>query len=251
MSDHSHLPARREPLLGRRLFLQVSAASAASVAFVAAGCGSSSTPTPVATSSQITLPQGNAGLLAYAYFLALAQTTTYQKVIDAPPSDLTAAERSIFNDLRDHAVVHRETLRYLIDPTRATVLFPTDFAFNLAPFTLTTRAGVLAAAQQLEDLVAAAYPVILPLFNGSNVNKRTLLLKMSTVQARHAATVRDLLAPGSFASSAVVDGNGQLIVKTPTAVLTELAPFVAPYVLAITCPDTNPGADAGLCTANG
>jgi hypothetical protein len=249
MSDHSHLPAWREQSLGRRLFLQVSVASAASVALVVAGCGDSSTPTPATNPNQIVLPQGNQGLLYYAYMLALAQATTYQKVVDAPPSDLPTAERRIFADLRDHAVVHRETLRYLIDATRANTIFPTDFTFNFP--SLTSRAGVLAAAQQIEDLVAAAYPVILPLFNNVNTYKRTLLLKMSTVQARHAATVRDLLTPGGFASSAVVDGTGQLITQTPTAVLAALAPFVTPYVVSITCPDTAPGSDPGLCTANG
>ena len=251
MSDHSNLPARREPSLGRRLFLQVSAASAASAALVVAGCGDSSTPTPAVNTNQLALPQGNQGVLYYAYLLALAQTTTYQKVMDSPPSDLTAAERNIFADLRDHAVVHRESLRYLLDPTRANAIFPSNFAFSLTPFTLTSRAGVLAAAQQLEDLVAAAYPVIIPLFSNSNTYTRTLLLKISSVQARHAATVRDLLTPGGFASSAVVDANGQLITKTPTAVLAALAPFVAPYVVSVTCPDTAPASNPGLCTANG
>lgn len=250
MSDQFHLPAKREQSLGRRLFLQVSAASVASAALVVAGCGSSSTPTPV-VANQVALPQGNQGLLYYAYLMAMGQATTYQKVVDAPPSDLSTAERAIFADMRDHAVVHRETLKYLIDPTLATAIFPADFAFSLTPFTLTSRAGVLAAAQQLEDLVAAAYPLIVPLFSNANSYKRTLLLKMSTVQARHAATVRDLLTPGGFASSAVVDGTGQLITKTPTEVLNALAPFVAPYVLYVICPDISPSTDPGLCTANG
>ena len=251
MSDHSHLPAWREQSLGRRLFLQVSAASAASAALVVAGCGSSSTPTPTADPNQLALPPGNTGLLYYAYLLALAKSTTYQKVVDSPPGDLSAAERAIFADMRDHEVVHRETLKSLIDPKRANGVVPAGFVFNLTRFTLTSRAGVLAAAQQLEDLAAAAYPVIVPLFTTANVYKRTLLLKMSTVQARHAATVRDLLAPGSFANSTVVDGTGQLLLKTPTEVLTALAPFWAPYVLSVTCPDTNPLTDPGLCTANG
>ncbi|MDO7850150.1 ferritin-like domain-containing protein [Hymenobacter convexus] len=250
MSDQSHLPAWREQSLGRRLFLQVSAASAASAALVVAGC-SSSTPTPAADTNQIALPQGNKGLLYYAYLLALAKSTTYQKVVDSPPGDLPAAERAIFADMRDHEVVHRETLKYLIDPTRATALFPADFAFSLTRFTLTSRAGVLAAALQLEDLAAAAYPVILPFFNSTNAYARALLLKMSTVLARHAATVRDLLTPGSFANGTVVDASGQLITKTPTEVLTALAPFWTPYVLSITCPDTSPSSDPGLCTANG
>ena len=129
--------------------------------------------------------------------------------------------------------MRQQTIRYLIDPTVIVQLFPTDFAFNLTKFTLTTRAGMLAAAQQLADLAAAAYPVLLPLFTTSSIPKRTLLLKMSSVQARHAAAVRDLLAPGSFANSDVVDGAGQLLTKTPTEVTAALAPYFAPYVISV------------------
>ncbi|WP_210513748.1 ferritin-like domain-containing protein [Hymenobacter terricola] len=237
MSDHSFLSAWREQSLGRRLFLRVSAASAASVTLVAAGC-STSTPEPTAVDPyQLTLPAGDPGLLYYAYFLALTQAALYQKVTDTPPADLTAAERVIFADLRDHEVIYRETIKYVIDPTGATVLLPTDFAINLTSFTLTTRAGVLAAAQLLEDLTAAAYPTILPLFTSANIPQRTLLLKISSVQARHAATVRDLLTPGSFASSDVVENTGalagQLRTKTPTEVMTAFAPYFAPYVITV------------------
>ncbi|MFC6222430.1 ferritin-like domain-containing protein [Hymenobacter artigasi] len=233
MSDHTFLPAWREQSLGRRVFLRVSAASAASVALIAAGCSTTTvTPTP-ADPYQLALPTGDPGLLYFAYMMALAQTTLYQKVMDAPPTDLTAAERAVFVDLRDHKVVHQQTIRYLIDPTGINQLLPTDFAFSLSKFTLTTRAGVLAAAQQLADLAAAAYPVLLTLFTTSSIPQRTLLLKMSSVQARHAAAVRDLLTPGSFANSDVVDSAGQLLTKTPTEVIAALAPYFAPYVISV------------------
>ena len=233
MSDHTYLPAWREQSPGRRIFLRVSAASAASLALIAAGCsGTTTTPIPV-DPNQLALPAGDRGLLYYAYLLALAQTTLYQKVVDTPPTDLTTAERAVFADLRDHQVVHQQTIRYLIDPTGITQLLPTDFAFSLAKFTLSTRAGVLAAAQQLTDLVAAAYPVLLPLFTASSIPQRTLLLKMSSVQARHAAAVRDLLAPSSFANSDVVDSTGQLLTKTPTEATAALAPYFAPYVISV------------------
>ena len=90
MSDHSYLPAWREQSLGRRLFLQVSAASAASAALVVAGCSPSATPTP-AVVNQIALPQGNQGLLYYAYLLAVAQATTYQKVTVMSLLDMSEA----------------------------------------------------------------------------------------------------------------------------------------------------------------
>lgn len=201
---------------------------------IAAGCSGTDTPTPTAADPyQLKLPAGDSGLLYYAYLMALAQTTLYQKVADAPPTDLTTAERAVFADLRDHAVVRQQTIRYLLDPAGTNQLLPTDFAFNLTKFTLTTRAGVLAAAQQLADLATAAYPVLLTLFTTSSIPQRTLLLKLSSGQARHAAAVRDLLAPGSFANSDVVDSAGQLLTKTPTEVTAALAPYFAPYVISV------------------
>jgi hypothetical protein len=234
MSENSFSPAWRAQPLGRRGFLRVSAASAATVALVAATGCDSSTPAPVQPDPyQLALPSGNNGVFYYAYLLALAQTTLYQKVAETPPTDLTTAERAIFSDMREQEVAYRELLRYYIDPTGAVVLFPTDLVFNLTSLTLTTRAGVLAAAQMLEDLAAAAYPALLPLLT-NGIYQRDLLLKSSSAHARHAATVRDLLSPGSFANDDVVDATtGQIRQKTPTEVITALAPYFAPYVISV------------------
>ena len=234
MSEHSFSPAWRAQPLGRRNFLRVSAASAATVALVATtGCGTE-TPTPVAADPrQLVLPGGDPGLFYYAYTLATALFTTYDKIIASPPTDLTATERAVIADMREHQLIYRELLRYYIDPTGNVVLFPTDFAFNTASFTLTTRAGALAAVQQLADLAAAAYPVWLPLIATSGF-PRTLLLKTVSMQARHAATIRDLRVPGSFADSTVVDtATGRLRTKTPAEVNAVLAPFFAPYVISV------------------
>ena len=234
MSEHSFSPAWRAQPLGRRNFLRVSAASAATVALVATtGCGTE-TPTPVAADPrQLVLPGGDPGLFYYAYTLATALFTTYDKVVASPPTDLTATERAVIADMREHQLVYRELLRYYIDPTGNVVLFPTDFAFNTASFTLTTRAGALAAVQQLADLAAAAYPVWLPLIATSGF-PRTLLLKTVSMQARHAATIRDLRVPGSFADSTVVDtATARLRTKTPAEVNAVLAPFFAPYVISV------------------
>ncbi|MDQ2794622.1 MAG: ferritin-like domain-containing protein [Bacteroidota bacterium] len=235
MSEHSFSPAWRAQPLGRRHFLRVSAASAATVALVATtGCGTD-TPQPVANDPhQLPLPTGDQGLFYYAYLLALALFTTYDKVVNSPPTDLTTAERAILSDMRAHQLVYRELIRYYIDPTVKIVLFPTDFAFNPSSFTLTTRAGALAAVQQLADLAAAAYPVLLPLFTNASAYPRTLLLKSLSVQARHAAAIRDLRTPGSFADSTAVDtATGLLRTKTPAEVTADLTPFFAPYVISV------------------
>ena len=240
MSEFTFSSAWRAQPLGRRGFLRVSAASAATVAVVAATGCSTDTPTPVATNIYLlNLPAGDTGLSYYVYLLAIAQATLYQKVVDSPPSDLTPAERAIFADLRDHEVLYREVFKYNLDPAATTLLLPADLAFNLQSFNLTTRAGVLAAASQLEDLTTAAYPVIITLLTNTNGTLlRALLLKMATVHARHAATVRDLLVPGSFANDDVVEATGilagQIRTKTPTEAFAALAPFFAPYIISTT-----------------
>ena len=233
MSEHSFSPAWRAQPLGRRGFLRVSAASAATVALLATtGCGNTTLPTPIVVDPyQLALPKDDTGLRYYAYLLAVAQATLYQKVLDTPPSDLTTPERAILEDMRDHEVIHRELLKYIISPAT----FPADFAFKLTSFTLTTRTGVLAAAQQLADLAAAAYPVLLPLV--VDTSTRALLLKIASVYARHSATVRDLITPGSFANDDVVANTGllagQAITKNPTEVMAALAPYFAPYVISV------------------
>ena len=237
MSEHTHPSAWRAQPLGRRGFFRVTAASAAAVTLVAAGC-TDDVPTPIAPDPfLLNLPAGDSGLLYYVYMLAIAQATLYEQVVTAPPSDLTPSERAIFADLRDHEVVYRELFKYALDPTGAQQLLPTDFAFNLKPFTLSTRVGVLEAAKQLEDLAAAAYPPLLFLFSNAGTSQLALLLKMSSVHARHAATVRHLLAPGSFAADDVVEatGNfaGQARTKTPTEVMAALAPYFAPYTVSV------------------
>ena len=230
MSEHSPLAAWRNQPLARRGFLRVTAASAATVALISAGC-STATPTPVVVDTHLlNLPTQENGLLYYVYLLALAKAALYQKVVDAPASDLTATDRTLLAHMRDHEVIHREAIGYFINPNRTQVL-PTDFAVNLSSFTLTTRAGVLAAAKKFEDLAAAAYPPILPLL--TNSYHQALLVKMSSVQARSAAAVRDLLAPGSFADTDVVGPDGQQLTQTPTQVNAVLAPYFAPYVISV------------------
>ena len=235
MSEHSFSPAWRAQPLGRRNFLRVSAASAATVALVATTGCSTETPQPVSVDPhQLALPAGDQGLFYYAYVLALALYTTYDKIVVSPPTDLTTTERAVFANMRDHQLIYRELLHYYLDPTLKVVLFPTDFTFNTTSFTLTTRAGVLAAVQPLADLAAAAYPVLLPLFTPSSAYLRVLLQKAVSVQARHAATIRDLRTPGSFADATVVDtATGLLRTKTPTEVTAALAPYFAPYVISV------------------
>lgn len=224
--------SQRRPLL-RRTFLRVAGASAATASLVLAGCGDT-TPTPTPNDpNRLFLGTGDAGLLNYLYLLKQLKTAFYQKVVDAPPTDLLPGEKAYFDDLRDHELVHRETLRYALSSGAYDVNLTQPLTYDFSTFTFTTRAGVLAAAQQLEDLGVAAYAGALRLL--TTTTTLALLAKIASVEARHAAFVRDLRTPGSFAGDDVVvsaDGLQSVsLAKTPVQVVTEAKAFFLPIVV--------------------
>ncbi|MBF9239135.1 ferritin-like domain-containing protein [Hymenobacter sp. BT683] len=223
----------RSGALHRRTFLRVAGASAATASLVLAGC-SDTEPTPVVVDPNLLqLAQADPGLLNYLYLLKQLQTAFYQKVVDAFPSDFSAAEKLAFNDLRDHELVHRETLRFMLGANAYDTALLQPLPFDFSSLTLTSRAGVLAGAQQLEDLSVAAYAGSLRLL--AAVPTAALLAKIASVEARHAAFVRDLRTPGSFADTDVVVSEGALqsvsLAKTPTQVLDETKAFFLPVVV--------------------
>ena len=83
---------------------------------------------------------------------------------------------------------------------------------------------MLGAAKTFEDLGVAAY-------NGAGVLLKTpaylvVAGQIVSVEARHAAYVRDLLAPGSFAADDQVDANGLDKQMTPTDVIAAAQGFI-------------------------
>lgn len=217
--------------LPRRTFLRVAGASAAPL--LLAGCGSDgSTPVPT-NPNLLRLSSGDGGLLNYLYLLEQLEAAFYQKIIDAPPADWRAGEKAFFDDLRDHELIHRETLRYALGTNAYDALFERPLAFDFTSLSLTTRAGVLAAAQQFEDLGVAAYAGVLRLVNTTVLI--ALLAKIASTEARHAALVRDLRTPGSFADEDMVVSAGSLqhvsVAKTPAQVMTETQAFFRPIVV--------------------
>ncbi|WP_310392406.1 ferritin-like domain-containing protein [Hymenobacter sp.] len=221
--------------LPRRSFLRVAGASAAAASLVLAGCDTS-TPPPVAVDQNLlSLAEGDPGLLNYLYLLEQLEAAFYQRVVTAPPADFRPGEQAFFEDLRDHELVHRETLRYVLGTSAYDAVLATPIPFDFSSLTLTTRAGVLAAAQQLEDLGVAAYAGALRLVRAASTV--ALLAKIASVEARHAAFVRDLLTPGSFAGDDVVVSTDGLqsagVAKTPTQVVAETKAFFLPVVVSI------------------
>jgi hypothetical protein len=132
---------------------------------------------------------------------------------------MTATETAYLQDIRDHEIAHREFFKNVLG-NNAIPALEVDFSgINFG-----SRDSVLATARAFEDLGVSAY-------NGAGrlLTSATNLLvagKIVSVEARHAALIRDLITPNSFAGSDVIDANGLDLVRTPTQVLAIARPFL-------------------------
>lgn len=219
--------------LPRRTFLRAASATAAASALLLAGCAdddTGTTPTPttptLSYNNNVAATSANAIVFNYLYSLHQLALAFYQHVVEAFPAGMPATEQEGFTDLRDHELIYTESYKYLLGSNVIPII-----PFSFTTLTLTTRAGVLAAAKQFEDLTVAAYNDAVTRFTVDTTGTEYLLFagKIASVKARHAAYVRDLELPGSFAGADVIVGSGDLagldITMTPAAVTTALAPY--------------------------
>lgn len=176
--------------LQRRAFLQYAGAGAAVVALVAAGCKKDRSPS---MSFGATLDfKDDFGVLNYAYALEQLEAAFYIKVASNPPSSFTTAQKNYFQDVQFHEIAHREFFKKVLG-TAAIGSLEVDFS----SINFSDGASVLAAAKTFEDLGVAAY-------NGAGVRLKTDAYLVAagqivSVEARHAAWVRDQISNGSFA----------------------------------------------------
>ena len=155
------------------------------------GPGSGSTVT-------IDFAKGDVAVLQFAYALEQLEADFYTQVVaNFNGSNLTAADQALLSDIRNHEVIHRDFLKAALGSNATFSLTTTYGATNLKD-----RSAVLNAAKAFEDLGVAAY-------NGaaqyiSDVNNLLVAGKIVSVEARHAAAIRDLINPlsGDFAPTA-------------------------------------------------
>lgn len=200
--EHNETDFLQQPI-GRLGFLKMSGIALASTALILSGCkkdkDEEATPTTTNTNGAVNLGSGDIGVLNYAYALEQLEAAFYIKVNDAPYAGITPEEALIFADLKQHEIAHRDFLKAALG-TSAIITLTTNFS----SVDFTNRASVLATAKAFEDLGVAAY-------NGAGkliVDANYLLIagKIVSVEARHAAAIRDLLNPNSadFAGDDVV-----------------------------------------------
>lgn len=197
--------------INRRSFLRMGGMAGASLALVGAATGITGCSKDD-DSDGINLGSGDFGVLNYTYALEQLEAAFYTQVVQSQFSGITAAETAYLTDIRDHEIAHREFFKTALGNNAIPGL-----EVNFGSIDFGSRASVLGTAKAFEDLGVAAY-------NGAGqllteVNYLLVAGKIVSVEARHAALIRELLSPNSFGNADVVDSNGFELAKPPSEVL--------------------------------
>jgi len=206
----------------RRSFFMYAGATAGATALLLSGCDDDD-ETP-STPGTVDVGSGDTGILNYAYALEQLEAGFYTAVRSGGYYMRLAsgsAEKSALDDLYYHEVIHREFFKAALGGSAIKALEPEfsgiDFGVPIMAAG-STKLGVLDAAKAFEDLGVAAY-------NGAgryitDAGYLTLAGKIVSVEARHAALIRDLISNGSFVGPDIVNSTSGLeISKEPSVVV--------------------------------
>lgn len=160
----------------------------------------------------ISLGADDIGILNYAYALEQLEAAFYTQAVMSLFSGANATEQAYLTDIRDHEIAHREFFKNALGDKAIPAL-----EVNFSSIDFGSRDSVLGTAKAFEDLGVSAY-------NGAgqlikNVDYLLLAGKIVSVEARHAATIRDLISNGTFADNTVVDAMGLDKSMSPPEVL--------------------------------
>ena len=201
----------------RRKFLGF-AGVASGLVVVAAGCNKDEVASND-TLDGVDLGSGDVGILNYAYALEQLEAAFYTQVIMSQFSGMSSTEVTLLTDIRDHEIAHREFFKNAL-ADKAIMDLEVDFS----SIDFSSRDSVLGTAKAFEDLGVSAY-------NGAGrlietADYLTLAGKIVSVEARHAALIRDLIMMGSFADDTVIDMNGLDVSRKPSEVLVIAQPYI-------------------------
>ncbi|MEN5433569.1 ferritin-like domain-containing protein [Sphingobacterium faecium] len=216
VEENEHLDKKD---LRRRDFLKFTGAGVASLALLGVtGCKKDRHDEDMGADG-FYFGSGDIAILNYAYALEQLEAAFYIQVVNSPYSGISDLEKTYLTDIRDHEVAHREFFKKALGGKAIS-----NLEFNLSGINFSSRESVLSTAKTFEDLGVSAY-------NGAgwlikDVNYLALAGKIVSIEARHAALIRDLIDNGSFANMEVIDSNGLDVAKSPTMVLQAASPFI-------------------------
>lgn len=201
----------------RRNFLKLSGMGLMIAGLTLVGCSDDDDMGMMDDDDIFDLGTGDVGVLNYAYALEQLEADFYTKVVNSFYSGISNAEREIFTDLYHHEVIHRDFFKAALSGVTDNVLPTLEFDFTSVNFN--DRNSVLATAKALEDTGVAAYNAAGKYI--SNLDYLVIAGKIVSVEARHAAAIRDLINPGSadFSGNDVVDSNGLDVAKEPSEIV--------------------------------
>jgi rubrerythrin len=168
------------------------------------------------------------GILNYAYALEQLEAAFYTAVVaSAAFAGMSAEQKEVMTDLRNHEVAHREFLAAALGSAKLGMLALNDATVATS---IASVASILKNAEAFEDLGVSAY-------NGAgkylqDANNLLLAGKIVSVEARHAAAIRDLRegmslagtpANTRFAGDDVVNAQGLDVKLEPAGVLSRVA----------------------------
>lgn len=203
----------------RRLFLKRGTMSVAAAGLLMIGCNDDE---KIPMNPSVSLGSGDTGILNYAYALEQLEAAFYGAVIKGGYyANANAEEKQIMADLEKHERAHREFFKAALGTDAIE-----DLEVNFSSIDFGSRNSVLGVAKTFEDLGVAAY-------NGAGkflVSADLLLIagKIVSVEARHAAVIRDLINPGSadFAGDDLIDAKGLERTLSFSQVLTAASAYV-------------------------
>ncbi len=215
----------------RRSFFMYAGATAGATALVLAGCSKDSDNTPelpkgnsTSASGAISLGSGDVGVLNYAYALEQLEADFYARVAAlSNGATLLGNDFAYFQQVAKHEAIHRDFFKAALNrDASGQALRSLTPKYPAATFS--DRTNILATAKAFEDLGVAAY-------NGAGklIKKADYLViagQIVSVEARHAAYIRDLFLAGSFAADDIVNASGLDTVKTPQEVLSVAQGFI-------------------------
>lgn len=216
----------------RRAVLRSAALMAASTAFLELNLSQAFAQRGATLAGgSVDLGQGDFAVLNYAYALEQLEAAFYTQVLQQPYRGFNAADEQSLTGIQQHEVAHREFFRSALSRNAIP-----DLQVDFGRVNFASRQSVLGTARTFEDLGVAAY-------NGAGQLLRhpDFLAKAGSivsVEARHAATIRDMLNPSStaFAGNDIVDASGLDRALVPSQVLPKVAPFVLTPVSASQLP---------------
>ncbi len=212
----------QSPTLHRRKFLSNLGLTAVAITGLTA-CTKSETSNALNTGSvSDSLKTGtynDIDILNYAYLLEQLEAAFYIMVVGNFYSGGSSWEKTRLAQIRDHEISHREFFKTALGSSALP-----DMQFDFSSINFSDRMSVLGASKSFEDTGVSAYNGIAYAIKSSDY--LTAAGKIVSVEARHAAYIRDLIDPLSFADSTIVDSNGLDVANKPYNVVQTISPYL-------------------------